>query len=147
MKYNELKEMTIKEWDGTPFRAYVTDDLDETIDTKCIETIVSFDAKYGKPWGTEDCNNYLHVYPIELNEDTVLGYGIPRMTNLQLAQWLAKGNGQLAYSSVIGLARGVHIVHSYDLAHELDECSDKILVREWGSSEWIEPTVDLLDKS
>lgn len=145
MKYSELKEMTIKEWDGTPFKAYVTDNPDNIIDPDYIKTIISFIANNEFPWGTYDDDRFSYVYPVEWNESTI---NTPkRMTNLQLAQWLAKGNGQLSYSSVTALVRGVHIVHSYDLANELDECSDKILVREWGSSEWIEPTVDLLDKS
>lgn len=137
-KLKDLKEMAIKEWDGTPFKAY-TDDGSEDM---AIEEIVSYDSKYDKPWGTEQCNNYLHVYPVEWNKEKVEESSKPqRMTNQQLMRWLAKGNGLIKNS--IGYVGTYFSV----LEGKLDKpCSDEFKVCKWNSEEWIEPTVDLLEE-
>lgn len=137
MQYKDLKEMTIKEWDGAPFKAYV----DDGSENMAIEEIVSYDNKYDEPWGTEQCNNYLHVYPVEWNKEKVEESSKPpRMTNQQLMRWLAKGNGMIVKTSIDSVGTYFSVLDKY-----LDKpCSDEFKVRKWDSEEWIEPTVDLL---
>lgn len=146
-KLKDLKEMSIKEWDGMPFQAYV----DDGSDNMAIEEIVSYDSKYDKPWGTEQCNNYLHVYPVEWNKEKVEESSkLKRMTNRQLAKWLAKGNGQKVYVSKVDLSidnrAPTMVCHTYDFCYDADECNNRVRVRKWNSEEWIEPTVDLLEE-
>lgn len=137
-KLKDLKEMVIKEWDGTPFKAYVDDGSEDM----AIEEIVSYDSKYDEPWGTEQCNNYLHVYPVEWNKEKVEESSKPqRMTNQKLMEWLAKGNGMIKNS--IGSVGTYFSVWDESLDKP---CSDEFKVRKWDSTEWIEPTVDLLEE-
>lgn len=141
MKYNELKEMTIKEWDGVPFEAYVDDGSGELT----IEEIVSYDGKYDEPWGTEQCNNYLHVYPVEWNKEKIeKSSKSQRMTNRQLSMWLAKGNGECSYNNTVYYL-SAYGYHCYDMRHANDFVDEHIRVRKWDSEEWVEPTVDLLE--
>lgn len=62
-----------------------------------------------------------------------------RMTYRQLAEWLAKGNGQCKTSDVAVTHLG------YDNIDEKDnrELPDEYKIRPWGSDEWIEPTFDV----
>lgn len=56
-----------------------------------IEDIVSYDSKYDEPWGTEQCNNYRHVYPVEWNKEKVEEPSKPkRMTRWQVRKCLEK---------------------------------------------------------
>ena len=48
------------------------------------------------------------------------------MTNLQLAEWLAKGNGQYKFRN--GYAVG------------------DILIRPWGTDEWIKPSLEIYER-
>ena len=62
-----------------------------------------------------------------------------RMTNDQLAEWIAKGNGKyttkncsLAYSE-----------YNYFKIKADEEVPSNYIICHWGSDEWIEPTVDV----
>ena len=58
------------------------------------------------------------------------------MTNLQLAEWLAKGNGQFKF-------RNGHTVFSFWDVYEDEEDLPvgDILIRPWGTDEWVKPTL------
>ena len=62
-----------------------------------------------------------------------------RATNRELAEWLAKGNGQKSGN------KGIACI-SYSYGHLADDCEiDKtVVVRKWGDAEWHEPTVDYM---
>ena len=62
-----------------------------------------------------------------------------RATNRELAEWLAKGNGQKSGNK--GIA-GV----SYSYGHLADDCEIEktVVVRKWEDNEWHEPTVDYM---
>ena len=64
-----------------------------------------------------------------------------RMTYRELAEWLAKGNGQ----SKTGYVAVTQI--GYDSIDEKDnrELPEEYRIRRWGSDEWIEPTVDVYE--
>lgn len=143
MMYQDLKEMTFKDWDGKPFRAIVNDIGNECIsgyDIKILngEKEASLITGFNMgSWMDVDCNSWAHAYPIECNKKPK-----KRMTNRQLAMWLAKGNGQVKY-----VDGEIYTIHSYtEKIHPSNEVLlDDIKVRKWDSEEWIEPDVDLLE--
>lgn len=65
-----------------------------------------------------------------------------RMTYRQLAEWLAKCNGQ--YTPLLSKT---FVSSSMDYDNTLDdnELSEGFVVRRWGSNEWVEPTVDVYE--
>ena len=82
-----------------------------------------------------DSGRYYLLYPYEEPPKK-------RMTNRQLAEWLAKGNGQ--YTT------GGTIYHEFDYTN-WDNADENTLkggykIRSWGSEEWIEPTVDIYER-
>lgn len=62
-----------------------------------------------------------------------------RMTYRQLAEWLAKGNGQ--YKSSYKDYFYTYTVYVCDKDDNI--LPDEILIRRWGSDKWIEPTIDV----
>ena len=82
-----------------------------------------------------DSGRYYLLYPYEEPPKK-------RMTNRQLAEWLAKGNGQ--YTT------GGTIYHKLDYTN-WDNADENTLkegykIRSWDSEEWIEPTVDIYER-
>ena len=65
-----------------------------------------------------------------------------RMTYRELAEWLAKGNGQYMLETNIIY----NVVTAYDLPRDNVEIGKEYKIRRWGSDEWIEPTVDEFNK-
>ena len=63
-----------------------------------------------------------------------------RMTHCQLAEWLAKGNGQYRYMDLLITST------DYREKYDNDEVSEVIKIRRWHSNEWIEPTYDVYKK-
>lgn len=75
---------------------------------------------------------YLHPYEEEPKK---------RMTNRQLAEWIAKGNGEFTFTECFS-----HIDYSYNTGEEEKPISEKLRIRTWNSEEWIEPTVDIYER-
>lgn len=67
----------------------------------------------------------------------------PRMTYRQLAEWLAKGNGEYADSYVFKIA---YFTYSYAVEDKDIAVADIIKIRPWDSEEWVEPTVDIYER-
>ena len=65
-----------------------------------------------------------------------------RMTNRQLAEWLAKGFG----SWKTRRSPTVYMDISYPIFEENTPVSDSFHIRPWGSDEWIEPTVEIYER-
>ena len=63
------------------------------------------------------------------------------MTNRQLAEWLAKGNGQFKYDEPL-----IRLYHEYGTIHENEEVNNNIRIRPWDSDEWVVPTVDIYER-
>lgn len=145
MQYKDLKEMTIKEWDGQPFKAYVCDNDDTNVDKPPTTVkVCGYIANIQYHWCCGDVR-YKHAYPVEWNIDKVFEPLKPnRMTNRQLAKWLAKGNGECSYNNTVYYLNA-YGYHCYDMRHANDFVNEHIRVRKWDSEEWIEPTVDLLE--
>lgn len=62
-----------------------------------------------------------------------------RMTNRELARWLAQGNGQWKGTNTIGIA------YSYSM-YDDHEIPDSVMIRGWDEAEWREPTVEEADE-
>ena len=63
------------------------------------------------------------------------------MTNRQLAEWLAKGNGQFKYDEPL-----TRLYHEYGPIHENESVNKYIRIRRWDSDEWFVPTVDIYER-
>ena len=63
------------------------------------------------------------------------------MTNQQLAEWLAKGNGQYRF-------RDESAEGSFWTVYEDEEdlAVDDIFIRPWGTDEWVKPTVEIYER-
>ena len=68
---------------------------------------------------------------------------IQRLTNRELAEWLAKGNGQKR-NKVLDDTPVTQ--HTYPLERDDMEVLESIVVRPWGSDRWITPSRDLIDR-
>lgn len=138
MQYKDLKEMNIKDWDGKPFKAYYTDDPGCNIDGQTTEILGYIRGLW------LSSVRWMHVYPVCWNKEKVeeaLNLKSNRMTNRQIAMWLATGNGELSGVNYVT----IFSTWSYPKDEQDNEVSEGIIVRKWGSKEWIEPTVDLLE--
>lgn len=71
---------------------------------------------------------------------------IRRMTYRELAEWLARGNGQLSYNDRSIVTKiCVETSNSYFEDNDNIEVPDSYKIRRWNSDEWIEPTVDVYE--
>lgn len=64
------------------------------------------------------------------------------MTYRQLAEWLAKGNGQYRPRITTDMS---YSYMTYNFTGDDAEIPEDYVIRKWGSDEWIEPTVDVYD--
>lgn len=143
MRYKDLKEMNVKDWDGKPFYAIGIDEADQPIWLCDLDKIDGIEYGYlirgfrdGK-WIDDDDYEWLHAYPIKWNNKPK-----KRMTYRQLSKWLAKGNGVLWKSECNHVE---FTSHNYITKYADNEVMDDWKVRKWDSEEWIEPTTDLLE--
>lgn len=65
-----------------------------------------------------------------------------RMTNRQLAEWCAKGNGECRYDDGINS----YPYFTFEITNSNNVVGDGILIRSWDSDEWVEPTVDIYER-
>lgn len=65
-----------------------------------------------------------------------------RMTNRQLAEWLAKGFGENKFVD----GDFAYLYFAYEIDAASNEVSADNLIRPWGSDEWVEPTVDIYER-
>lgn len=67
----------------------------------------------------------------------------PLMTNRQLAEWLAKGNGEMT------LENNDSYIYTEKVHFKEDEdkpVRDDILIRRWKDTEWMKPTKDIYEE-
>lgn len=90
------------------------------------------DFNFGEPmWDWECCD-----YRIKPEEEKPV-----RMTNRQLAEWCVGNNGQVRHRDSY-----IRTYHNYSLGEDDVPVRELILIRPWGSDEWIEPTVDIYNR-
>ena len=74
------------------------------------------------------------------------------MTNRQLAEWLARGNGQMAYlKNEYEPKEGIDLepvftTHEYDGKYDDEPCGEAVRIRPWVSSEWVVPTLEMYER-
>lgn len=85
-------------------------------------------------------------YPVHCADDSYYKYcaEIPqtkpkRATVIQLAEWLAKGNGMWKRAADDAIFMSLTINHNKDAEEDVD---DDILIRPFGTTEWVEPTLE-----
>lgn len=88
------------------------------------------------PFQMEDGSEWQFLYPYEGEQQK------KRMTNRQLAEWLARGNGQYTVEDWNTTCTDAY----YDKDSDYDEVPKDCAIRPWGSDEWIEPTVDIYER-
>ena len=66
-----------------------------------------------------------------------------RMTNRQLAEWLAKGNGVFKYKNATAYCYSFITPLENNLNEEVEE---NVVICYWGSEEWQVPTVDIYER-
>lgn len=64
------------------------------------------------------------------------------MTRRQLAEWLAKGNGEVTWGSNVRC----YSTLDYDDSKRDSELQKDYKIRKWNSNEWIKPTVDIYEE-
>lgn len=69
-----------------------------------------------------------------------------RATNLELAKWLAQGNGEKSYALANGATCSVSCDFNfiYSRGQEDRPLREHLVVRKWGDNEWHEPTIDYM---
>ena len=82
-----------------------------------------------------DSGRYYLLYPYEEPPKK-------RMTNRQLAEWLAKGNGQ--YTTDV--SSRIYANYCYYKGESYNEVDRSVIIRSWDSEEWVEPTVDIYER-
>lgn len=65
-----------------------------------------------------------------------------RMTHRQLAEWCAKGNGERGERTATGFTTVVSATYCYIGDSAYEEINKDMMIRSWGSDEWIEPTYE-----
>ena len=106
-------------------------DICEEPEGRLLGTLVKADGKNVYPFMRQDDEGFQFFRPI-LEEEKE-----ERMTNRQLAEWLAKGNGEYSYDS--GYTISYNFV--YSKGQEAEPTPDYyILIRRWGDTEWVKPT-------
>lgn len=61
-----------------------------------------------------------------------------RMTNRELAKWLAQGNGQVRHRDSNYVTPNIN---AYVMRDEDKECPDYLVIRDWNEGEWHEPEI------
>lgn len=92
------------------------------------------------------CIEAASVYPFQMSNSCSWQFIYPyeeppklRMTNIQLMEWLAKGNG--VYKNTSGYIHDSHVAKYEDSFVE-----EGLLIKSWDSDEWVEPTLDIYER-
>ena len=67
-----------------------------------------------------------------------------RMTNRELAEWLAKGKGQVTNTDSESAIASTN--YNYSPSYDNAECLKGLSVRPWGCDEWVTPTKEMLNE-
>lgn len=103
------------------------------------------------------CERMMKIIGNELEEEDISYYDIShrlryiinkyshekykrKMTNRELSEWLAKGNGEM---KKLRYAINTSIFHCYKNNTENENVDDDILIRDFGSDEWREPLIEV----
>lgn len=126
----EAKKLIGKEVVVSDYLAYIEDH------PEWKETAILKDVTRGAPYPFRTSNgNYQFIREVIKDE-------LQLMTNRQLAEWCAKGNGAYSYEG----SDFTHTNYAYRKANPDELVSDDIRIRTWDSEEWVLPTVDIYER-
>lgn len=132
----KLKEITVTQVFDPPRQMFVWDKDDKCNEplVRTVYAVIRTIAGTTQAVGTGS-SRWLHCaeIPEELKPRT-------KPTNKELAEWCAKGNGQVHY---VGAAN-VHSCYSYQNEDDDSLVTKDVLIRKFGDTEWREPTVDYM---
>lgn len=111
------------------------DELDESLDDNDIIPVHAFLPRLCRPVITIHGYDFRHC--AEIPEETKPR----RATNLELARWLAQGNGMVKTSGGSCVCSDLNCLTTYNID---DTCSNEWVVRKWDDKEWHEPTADYM---
>ena len=118
MKYNELLEMMIENWNGKPFEAFVTDNPLNDFNPDAPTNKITGWNKDG--WIDEDGIFWTKVYPVEWNANRV--NKSKRMTNRELE---AKQPKWISVKDMLPFCNGRYLV--YIKGHQGIGCEQQVL--------------------
>lgn len=120
---------------------YFADDLvalkDKVEKSYCKDILISITNKRSTPFCKEHGGLWKLLYPYEEPPKK-------RMTYRQLAEWMAKGNGEYTDS------QNKYCMPMYAISYAEERRDEPIwencVIRPWDSEDWIEPTVDIYER-
>lgn len=83
----------------------------------------------------------LYQFIREIEEDKPI-----LMTNRQLSEWLARGFGERVLDGEAFKCEVSHSLYDYFVEEGNKPIKRDILIRHWGSDEWVKPTVDIYER-
>lgn len=94
-------------------------------------TLVKIESSYYEKRFCNGYGDFALAYLVEEPKES------RRMTNRELAKWLAQGNGQWrsADANLIGMS------YSYGMYEDTEEVLAGIMIRGWDEAEWHEPVI------
>lgn len=122
-------EVGKKYWYANELTTLKLDVESDTCDTLILKSV---DAE-NKSHPFTGIGSYSFLYPYE-------GPVQQRMTNIQLMEWLAKGNGIFKYKE------GSCYCYTFEYRSDSElykEVAENIIIRTWDNEEWVVPTVDI----
>jgi len=130
MKYNgqELKPITTPQIFDPPKKMLVWDSIHQRVRIELVCAITM--RNHYRVITLASCYDYCAEIPEEPKPK--------RATYLQLAEWLAKGNGM--YKRKNESFATINVSFFEDLQDE--EVEDLVLIRPFGATEWLEPTLE-----
>lgn len=106
--------------------------------TSFVGKLEDVDLNRSNPFIFKDCDDgWEYIYPYEEPPKQ-------RMTYRQLAEWLAKGNGEYIDSPKQYCLP--MCTTSYSEERRNEPVFQSLFIRTWDSEEWIEPTVDIYER-
>lgn len=129
----EAKEFIGKRGVFSDLLQLITEKPDECVTDDILVFVNEGKAGYRNFYKAKDSCRFQFFRPILEEEKPQL------MSHRQLAEWLAKGYGELRLGKLVSDSS------SYYLDEEDDPVKEEkdYLIRRWGSDEWILPTVDV----
>ena len=110
---------------------------------KCQHVMNTIVAKFTDKWVGCKGNSCFNCKPLQ---DFIKNIKFTRrMTNRELSEYLAKGNGEMKiyYFSLNAFKPTVYTYHIYLEGTETEEIGSSTLIRDFGSDEWREPLIEV----
>jgi hypothetical protein len=134
IKYNgqELQPITKPQIFDPPKEMLVWDSVSQEPRIALVWSIAPESANFEYP--IRCVGNVHYAFCAEIPEEPKQ----KRATNKELAEWCAKGNGQIHYAG----AANVHSFYSYQNEDDDSLVTPDVYIRKFGDTEWVAPTLE-----